>query len=236
MVESTFFLAESTRFDGKPNNEPISSILDRSEARPHFEGVQLERRRRPSLALGTIVNPLQPSYQAMAPREKRERKKTSALSDVVSREYTIHLHKHIHGQGFKYVRPVLPTCHDLVVSSWLCTDMTTRCCFAQRAPRAIKAIVEFAQKTMNTKDVRIDPGLNAAVWNKGVRNVPRRIRIRLARESCMEDHDQHLDAHLTLLTAPHRSTQRRRRRKGEAFHHRYRRGERQDPGRLQGAC
>lgn len=40
----------------------------------------------------------------MAPREKKERKTRSALSDVVTREYTIHLHKHVHGLGFKKVR------------------------------------------------------------------------------------------------------------------------------------
>lgn len=35
---------------------------------------------------------------------------------------------------------------------------------------------------MGTKDVRIDPSLNAAIWNHGIRNVPRRIRVRLARQ------------------------------------------------------
>jgi hypothetical protein len=33
-----------------------------------------------------------------------ERKSRSALSDVVSREYTIHLHTRVHGVGFKHVR------------------------------------------------------------------------------------------------------------------------------------
>ncbi|EGG10141.1 uncharacterized protein MELLADRAFT_74257 [Melampsora larici-populina 98AG31] len=88
----------------------------------------------------------------MAP-EKKERKTRSALSDVVTREYTIHLHKHVHGLGFK-----------------------------KRAPRAVKAVTEFARKAMGTQDVRIDPSLNAAIWNKGIRNVPRRIRVRLARQ------------------------------------------------------
>lgn len=35
-----------------------------------------------------------------------ERKTRSALTDVVTREYTIHLHTKVHGQGFKHVRPV----------------------------------------------------------------------------------------------------------------------------------
>ncbi|EFP92269.1 hypothetical protein PCANC_02342 [Puccinia coronata f. sp. avenae] len=89
----------------------------------------------------------------MAPREKKERKARSALSDVVTREYTIHLHKHVFGHGFK-----------------------------KRAPKAVKAVTEFARKAMGTQDVRIDPGLNAAIWNHGIRNVPRRMRVRLARQ------------------------------------------------------
>ena len=34
---------------------------------------------------------------------------------------------------------------------------------------------------MGTSDVRLDPSLNEAVWNRGVKNVPRRIRVRLAK-------------------------------------------------------
>lgn len=35
---------------------------------------------------------------------------------------------------------------------------------------------------MGTTDVRLDPSLNEAVWNRGVKNVPHRIRVRLARK------------------------------------------------------
>ena len=76
----------------------------------------------------------------------------SALSETVTREYTIHLHKHVHGKSFK-----------------------------KRAPTAIKAVKAFAVKQMGTKDVRLDPKLNKALWEKGIRNVPHRIRVRLAR-------------------------------------------------------
>lgn len=34
---------------------------------------------------------------------------------------------------------------------------------------------------MGTKDVRIDSGLNKYVWSKGVRNVPRRVRVKCNR-------------------------------------------------------
>ncbi|KAJ2902460.1 50S ribosomal L31e protein [Zalerion maritima] len=78
--------------------------------------------------------------------------KRSAIADVVSREYTIHLHKRMHGVTFK-----------------------------KRAPRAIKEIKAFAQKAMGTSDVRIDPTLNKKVWEGGVKGVDYRIRVRISR-------------------------------------------------------
>jgi large subunit ribosomal protein L31e len=88
----------------------------------------------------------------MAKEAKKETKK-STLNEVVTREYTIHLHKHLHGTTFK-----------------------------KRAPKAIKVIRDFAQKTMGTADVRLDPSLNKQVWSKGIKNVQHRIRVRLARK------------------------------------------------------
>ena len=79
--------------------------------------------------------------------------KRSALADVVTREYTIHLHKRVHGRSFK-----------------------------KRAPWAVKSVVDFAQKAMGTKDVRLDPKLNQQLWSQGIKNVPHRIRVRLERK------------------------------------------------------
>merc|ERR1711994_246006 len=76
----------------------------------------------------------------------------SPLNEVVTRDYTINLHERIHGMQFK-----------------------------KRAPRAIREIKKFAEAKMGTRDVRIDVSLNKFVWSQGVRNVPRRARIRLAR-------------------------------------------------------
>merc|ERR1712048_76263 len=94
-------------------------------------------------------------------REMAKDKKSakSPLNEVVTREYTINLHKRIHGMQFK-----------------------------KRAPRAIREIKKFAEKMMGTPDVRIDTGLNKYVWSHGVRNVPRRARVRLARRR-NEDED-----------------------------------------------
>jgi large subunit ribosomal protein L31e len=59
--------------------------------------------------------------------------------------------------------------------------MTFKKSFKKRAPTAIKKIQEFVSKVMKTKDVRIEPELNKALWSKGVRNVPTRIRVRMSR-------------------------------------------------------
>ena len=80
-------------------------------------------------------------------------KTRSALQDVVTREYTIHLHKRVHGRSFK-----------------------------KRAPWAVKSVVDFARKAMGTSDVRIDPKLNQALWAQGIKTVPHRIRVKLERE------------------------------------------------------
>ena len=73
-------------------------------------------------------------------KSKGEKKNKSAINEVVTREYTINLHKRLHGVGFK-----------------------------KRAPRAIKEIRKFAMKQMGTPDVRVDTRLNKQVWSQGIR-------------------------------------------------------------------
>ena len=63
----------------------------------------------------------------MAKANKQERgQKRAAIKEVVTREYTINLHKRIHKIGRKF-----------------------------RAPKAVKAIKAFAVKEMGTQDIRI---------------------------------------------------------------------------------
>merc|ERR1712124_11715 len=80
------------------------------------------------------------------------KKAKSVRTDCVTREYTVNLHKRLHGSTFK-----------------------------KRAPRAIRAIRKFATQMLGTSDVRVHPQLNKAVWAKGVKNVPHRIRVRCER-------------------------------------------------------
>ena len=54
-----------------------------------------------------VKNPRQP--RTKKDEAKSGRKARSALSDVVTREYTIILHKRVHDMGFKHVRrPPVP--------------------------------------------------------------------------------------------------------------------------------
>uniref|UniRef100_A0A914YVV7 Large ribosomal subunit protein eL31 n=1 Tax=Panagrolaimus superbus TaxID=310955 RepID=A0A914YVV7_9BILA len=96
------------------------------------------------------------------PSNKPERKSKSALNKVVTREYTINIHKRIHGIGFK-----------------------------KRAPRAIDEIRKFAEQQMGTVDVRVDTRLNKYIWHKGVRNVPFRVRVRLSRRRNDDEDSPH---------------------------------------------
>merc|ERR1712018_788162 len=98
--------------------------------------------------MGLLMGGFQKGFIIM-PKEKKTK---STLGEVVTREYTINLHKRLHGIGFKY-----------------------------RAPRAIKEIKKFAEKQMGTNDVRIDTRLNKHLWCQGIKAVPFRVRVRLAR-------------------------------------------------------
>jgi large subunit ribosomal protein L31e len=86
-------------------------------------------------------------------------KSNAPKPDLVTRDFTIHLSKRVHKFQFK-----------------------------RRAPRAIKEIRKFAQKAMNTQDVRVDAGLNKFVWATGIKTPPTRVRVRLSRKR-NEDED-----------------------------------------------
>ena len=60
--------------------------------------------------------------------------------------------------------------------------------FKKKAPRAVREIKKFARKTMLTKDVRIETALNKEIWKKGVRKLPKRVRVRISRKR-NEDED-----------------------------------------------
>ncbi|GAU97140.1 hypothetical protein RvY_08492 [Ramazzottius varieornatus] len=95
-------------------------------------------------------------------RKREGRRKKGATNEVVTREYTINVHKRLHKVGFK-----------------------------KRAPRAIKEIRKFAKVQMGTEDVRVDTKLNKFVWSKGIRGVPFRVRVRLSRRRNEDEDSPH---------------------------------------------
>merc|ERR1712217_234904 len=85
-------------------------------------------------------------------RSKKHKAMPKELTPV-TRDYTVVLHKRVQGVQFK-----------------------------KKAPKALKAVRKFAQENMKTEDVRIDVKLNQFIWSQGIRNVPKRVRLRLRRK------------------------------------------------------
>nr|XP_043620284.1 60S ribosomal protein L31-like [Erigeron canadensis] len=75
--------------------------------------------------------------------------------------------------------------------------------FKKKAPKAIKEIKKFAQKAMGTTDVRVDVKLNKQIWSRGIRSVPRRVRVRIARKrNDDEDAKEELYSLVTVAEIP----------------------------------
>ncbi|EWC43640.1 hypothetical protein DRE_01527 [Drechslerella stenobrocha 248] len=156
-------LDDSSEIDGSQDSLGDQSFgeLDRDEIRDVMRAVQqgewqdrtpsvINLRRQPTYHL-----PTHPSItiDMAPPKSGKSKPGRSAIADVVTREYTIHMHKRVHGVSFK-----------------------------KRAPKAIKEIKEFAHKQMGTTDVRLDPQLNKEVWKQGIKGVPYRLRVRISRK------------------------------------------------------
>ena len=50
-----------------------------------------------------------------------------------------------------------------------------------RAVRAINMIKEFARHHMKVEEIKIEEELSLQIWSKGVRNPPRKIRVRMSK-------------------------------------------------------
>ena len=78
------------------------------------------------------------------------------------RDYTINMHKRLQGIAFK-----------------------------KRSTRAVREIRRFAAREMHTENVKIDTMLNRHCWSRGVRNVPRLIRVRITRSKNEDEDSKH---------------------------------------------
>lgn len=86
-------------------------------------------------------------------KSKSSKKSKASKNKPLERVYTVNLHKRLHTITWK-----------------------------KRAPRALREIRKFAVKEMGTEDVRIEPTLNSFLWSKGIRYVPKRVRVSLSRK------------------------------------------------------
>ncbi|KAG2386467.1 hypothetical protein C9374_002211 [Naegleria lovaniensis] len=59
----------------------------------------------------------------------------------------------------------------------------------RRAARAVRAIKAHARKLMNTSRVKLDPELNKYVWNQGIHNPPKKVRLVLRRMANPDNED-----------------------------------------------
>jgi large subunit ribosomal protein L31e len=91
------------------------------------------------------------------------------VTNPVARTLSINLHKRLHKATFK-----------------------------NKAPKAIKQIREQAQRVMFTNDVRVDPEVNKFIWEHGIRNVARRVKLTLERKKNEED-DENVNKMYTLV-------------------------------------
>ncbi|CAL9748094.1 unnamed protein product [Musa acuminata subsp. burmannicoides] len=129
--------------------------------------------------------------------------------EVVTREYTINLHKRLHGWCLSLSPVSLYFLGSLLLPAVTCflysylPLLSLGSTFKKKAPKAIKEIKKFAQKAMGTTDVRVDVKLNKHIWSRGIRSVPRRVRVRIARQrNDEEDAKEELYSLVTVAEVP----------------------------------
>ncbi len=52
----------------------------------------------------------------------------------------------------------------------------------RRAEKAITVLRKFVQRHMKPEGIIIDPSVNEAIWARGIKNPPRKIRVRLSKD------------------------------------------------------
>ncbi|KAG7036577.1 60S ribosomal protein L31 [Cucurbita argyrosperma subsp. argyrosperma] len=82
-------------------------------------------------------------------------------SEVVTREYTVNLHKRLHGWASSLHIVLILKAH---------------------SRRRHRRLSRNSESLLGTTDVRVDVKLNKHTWSRGIRSVPRRVRVRIARK------------------------------------------------------
>ena len=53
----------------------------------------------------------------------------------------------------------------------------------RRAERAVMELKKFTERHMKPTEIVIDPSVNEAIWARGIKNPPRKIRVKMTKDS-----------------------------------------------------
>jgi large subunit ribosomal protein L31e len=53
----------------------------------------------------------------------------------------------------------------------------------KRAAKAVSLLRKFVQRHMKPEEILVDPSVNEAIWENGMANPPRKIRVRLSKDN-----------------------------------------------------
>jgi large subunit ribosomal protein L31e len=53
----------------------------------------------------------------------------------------------------------------------------------RRAEKAIFVLKQFTERHMKPTNIIIDPGVNEAIWARGIKNPPRKIRVKMTKDN-----------------------------------------------------
>ncbi len=53
----------------------------------------------------------------------------------------------------------------------------------RRAEKAMSVLKQFTERHMKPTEIIIDPSVNEAIWARGIKNPPRKIRVKMSKDS-----------------------------------------------------
>ena len=53
----------------------------------------------------------------------------------------------------------------------------------RRAEKAMMVLKDFTERHMKPSDIIIDPSVNEAIWARGIKNPPRKLRVKMTKDS-----------------------------------------------------
>ncbi len=53
----------------------------------------------------------------------------------------------------------------------------------RRSERAVMTLIKFAKRHMKANEISIDPKVNEAIWSRGIKSPPHKIRVKMNRDN-----------------------------------------------------